>query len=231
MTAALVLLAMAMLLWSPHRPDRSRLARLTGAATVRPRRRPPLPLVAGLSAGTLAGVLVGPVAGLVAALAAWWAVTRSLRPRPSSGDDLALAATWDLLAACLRAGLPVPAAIRAVATDLPERPAIALRDTADLLALGGDPVQAWSGALDCPETAALARGARRTARSGAALAGVARSLAAAVRERAEDAAEARAQRAAVLISGPLGLCFLPAFVCLGVLPVVIGLAGQLSIAL
>ena len=32
------------------------------------------------------------------------------------------------------------------------------------------------------------------------------------------------ERAAVLVAGPLGLCFLPAFVCLGVLPVVVGLA-------
>ena len=34
------------------------------------------------------------------------------------------------------------------------------------------------------------------------------------------------QRAAVLITAPLGLCFLPAFLVLGIAPVVIGLAGQ-----
>jgi pilus assembly protein TadC len=45
------------------------------------------------------------------------------------------------------------------------------------------------------------------------------------RHRAE-AAEARAQRAGVLIAAPLGLCFLPAFLVLGVVPVVIGLAGE-----
>ncbi|MEU9383624.1 hypothetical protein AB0D38_22705, partial [Streptomyces sp. NPDC048279] len=38
-------------------------------------------------------------------------------------------------------------------------------------------------------------------------------------------ATARARRAAVLISAPVGLCFLPAFIAVGVLPVVIGLAG------
>ena len=41
-----------------------------------------------------------------------------------------------------------------------------------------------------------------------------------------DVAEARAQRAAVLITAPLGLCFLPAFLVLGVAPVVIGLADD-----
>lgn len=29
-----------------------------------------------------------------------------------------------------------------------------------------------------------------------------------------------------MIAGPLGLCYLPAFVCLGIVPVVAGLAGD-----
>ncbi len=187
-------------------------------------------VVVGLLAGGVVGAVGGLVAGGVGALATWWAVRRASRSRASPApDQLALAATWDLLAACLRSGMPVPDAIRAVAADLPAAPGRALGDTADLLALGADPVHAWVAALDCPETAALARGARRTARSGAALAGVARGLAAGVRERAEDAAETKAQRAAVAIAGPLGLCFLPAFLCLGAVPVVIGMAARLSI--
>jgi pilus assembly protein TadC len=46
------------------------------------------------------------------------------------------------------------------------------------------------------------------------------------RDDAEDAAAASAERAGVLISGPLGLCFLPAFLALGIVPVVIGLASS-----
>jgi pilus assembly protein TadC len=57
---------------------------------------------------------------------------------------------------------------------------------------------------------------------------VATALAAEVRATAGDAAEAHAQRASVLITAPLGLCFLPAFLCLGVVPVVVGLAAQLA---
>ena len=34
-----------------------------------------------------------------------------------------------------------------------------------------------------------------------------------------------ARRAGVLVTAPVGLCFLPAFIAVGVLPVVIGLAG------
>ena len=51
-------------------------------------------------------------------------------------------------------------------------------------------------------------------------------LAGDLRAEAADGARARAERASVLIAGPLGLCFLPAFVCLGVVPVVAGLAGD-----
>lgn len=150
-----------------------------------------------------------------------------LRPKthdPPPGDvtpegPFERAAALDLLAACLKAGLPVPTAIRAVGIA-------ELSRTAELLVLGADPVAAWGPALDRPETAALARAARRTARSGAALARQAAELAERTRAGAVDQAEARAQRAAVAVAAPLALCFLPAFLCLGVLPVVLGLAGQ-----
>jgi pilus assembly protein TadC len=129
------------------------------------------------------------------------------------------AATWDLLAACLRAGLPVATAIRA--TQHPT-----LVEVAELLALGADPHQAWEPATRDPTTAQLATAAKRTARSGTALAGAVTELAKRVRADARDETEARAQKAAVLVAGPLALCFLPAFVCVGVLPVVLGLAAR-----
>jgi hypothetical protein len=37
--------------------------------------------------------------------------------------------------------------------------------------------------------------------------------------------EAAVRRAGVWVLAPLGLCFLPAFVCLGVAPLVLGIAG------
>lgn len=220
------LLAAAVLIGTPHRSSARRLARLFGEKAMS--HRPPIPLLAAVSVAVLVGMVISPLAGIAIALGVWWVATRVVRPRSAVADDLSLATTWDLLAACLSSGMPVPAAIRAVAVDLPERPGRALRDTADLLAMGSDPVAAWSIAMDCQETASLARGARRTARSGAALAGVARALAANVRDRSRDAAEAKAQRAAVLITGPLALCFLPAFLCVGIAPVVLGLADVIS---
>jgi Flp pilus assembly protein TadB len=156
-------------------------------------------------------------------------VLRRCKNQLGSGDFLRTAASLDLLAACLTAGLPVPIAVRAVADSAPTPAAKALRATADLLDLGADPVEAWAPVRECEAVADLARAARRTARSGTALAEVAAELSARLRGALSDEAEAKAQRAGVLITGPLGLCFLPAFVCLGVAPVVVGLASRLTV--
>ncbi|MGW4715989.1 type II secretion system F family protein [Nocardia sp. NPDC004260] len=148
-------------------------------------------------------------------------------------DPLAVASVLDLLAACLRAGLPMAGAARAVAPEAPEPLGEALRRAADLLALGADAATAWhqvardaNGRPGADEIESLARMARRSARSGSSLAAAVMELAEQRRAAVEDIAAAKAERAGVLIGGPLGLCFLPAFVCLGIVPVVIGLAGR-----
>jgi pilus assembly protein TadC len=149
------------------------------------------------------------------------------RRRRERRDPWQEAGAWDELASCLRAGLSLDRAVRAVAVSLPGPMAAALTEVADLLALGADPAAAWAPALDEPATARLARAARRSARSGAAVADVATTVAADVRAEAAEAVSARAERAGVLVAGPLGLCFLPAFLALGIAPVVIGLAAPL----
>jgi pilus assembly protein TadC len=148
-------------------------------------------------------------------------------------DPLAVASSLDVLAVCLAAGMAVATAAAATAPSAPPSLARVLRRAADLLALGADPAVAWSappglpaGSLD-PQTDALLRLARRSAASGAALADAVAELAAQCRQDAAHTAAAAAERAGVLIAGPLGLCFLPAFVCLGIVPVVAGLAGDL----
>ncbi|MGW0251049.1 type II secretion system F family protein [Nocardia goodfellowii] len=155
------------------------------------------------------------------------------RIRGSTTDPLAVASVFDLLAACLSSGLPMAGAARAVAGSAPEVLADALGRAADLLALGADASTAWdraareaAGRPGAEQVEALARMARRSARSGASLSAAVSELAEQHRATLEDAAAARAERAGVLISGPLGLCFLPAFLCLGIVPVVIGLANR-----
>ncbi|GAB18853.1 hypothetical protein GOEFS_067_00090 [Gordonia effusa NBRC 100432] len=141
-------------------------------------------------------------------------------------DPFDVAAAYDIFAICLRAGLSVRAAGMAVVRSLPASLAEPLRRSVDLLGLGADADQAWrTVGAEATELAELAALARRSARAGASMSEGLTELSRQVRDRAGDAAVAAAERAGVKISGPLGLCFLPAFVCLGIAPVVIGLAG------
>ena len=188
-----------------------------------------------ISALLLAGALLsGPAPSMVRARAAT-AMRAPRRGRRSvrGPDPLAVASSLDVLAVCLAAGMAVSTAAVATAPSAPPVLARVLRRAADLLALGSAPDVAWSFPPDLPpssldpQTDALLRLARRSSTSGVALAEAVAALATQCRQDAVHAAAATAERAAVLIAGPLGLCFLPAFVCLGVAPVVAGLAGDL----
>jgi pilus assembly protein TadC len=143
-------------------------------------------------------------------------------------DPLAAASSLDVLAACLRSGMAVSTAASATAPSAPVQLAAALSRAADLLALGAEPATAWTRSTGSTDKTvdALLRLARRSAASGAAMAQGVAELADQSRHDAADSATAAAERASVLIAGPLGLCYLPAFVCLGIVPVIVGLAGD-----
>lgn len=198
---------------TPRFGERHRIAVLSAVAAAG---------VASLTVGFVAGAVV---AVMVGAVVEW--ILRRRENRATPIDPLRLAASWDLLAACLGGGLTVPHAIEVVGPEMPSELANALRGTAELLTLGAPPDRAWRAAMAVPATAELARAAVRSARSGAELAEVSLGLARRARRTADDEAAAVAQRAGVLVTGPLGLCFLPAFLCLGVVPVVAGLASKL----
>ncbi|WP_410593413.1 type II secretion system F family protein [Amycolatopsis sp. lyj-23] len=187
--------------------------------------------VGGVSVAVLVGGGAGAVAGATVTTTGWWAIRRARRPRPAAVDiaaKLRLAGTLDLLAACLRAGLPVSSALEAVAGTAPAAARPALSSTARLLALGSRPDEAWAPVQAVPGLGELAAAAIRTSRSGAAFATAAADLAGRFRDELATEAEERAERAGVALALPVGLCFLPAFFCLGVLPVVLGLAGRLG---
>lgn len=183
------------------------------------------------------------LAGLFAAIGLWvwpsanWVLARVVeRVRPErrarwlgvsapSPDPFDIAATYDLFAVCLRAGLPVSAAADVASAHAPPVVGEPLARAADLLALGADGQTAWRCDDGDESFAELAALARRASRAGSSLADGVADLATATRRRAADAAVEAAEKAGVKLSGPLGLCFLPAFVCLGIVPVVIGLAA------
>lgn len=152
---------------------------------------------------------------------------RLIHGRGATPDPGALAQLVDLLAAALTAGLPAPDALAAAAGALEtSHPDLAdpLRSVSARMRLGATPDEAWrdvpgAGPL-APVTAMLVRACQ----GGGSVRSALRHAADRMRSEADAAATARAERAAVMVAGPLGLCFLPAFVCLGVLPVVMGLA-------
>ncbi len=98
------------------------------------------------------------------------------------------------------------------------------------------PARLGSGKLGPPipaagarEIAAFARALHRTEESGARLAVTLGRLADQTRARQQERALAAARRAGVSAVAPLGLCFLPAFIALGVVPVVIGAGSGLAL--
>ncbi|MBG6189417.1 hypothetical protein IWX64_000337 [Arthrobacter sp. CAN_A212] len=135
----------------------------------------------------------------------------------------------DLLGAMLVAGAPVGDALGALASSCPPRLAWGLRRVTGALTLGADWDAAWNSALsqaDPPTRRVLAElrdALRFSALTGASSAEMVHSYAALLRRRRNGEAERRAATLGVRLVVPLGLCYLPAFICLGVLPVVLAL--------
>ncbi|MFF0445824.1 type II secretion system F family protein [Streptomyces sp. NPDC004609] len=183
------------------------------------------------SAVIIGYVLVGGVLGLAAGAAGAYAVhrRRSARgPAPVSEDpDGRLPLAADLLAACVSAGAGPREAAEAVGESLGGPLGERLLTTAAELRLGGEPARAWGGFARIPGALELARCLERADTTGAPAAEPVSRLARRLRAARSRAATVRARRAQVLITAPVGLCFLPAFLAVGVAPVVIGLAGGL----
>ncbi|WP_367321673.1 type II secretion system F family protein [Streptomyces sp. HUAS ZL42] len=191
-----------------------------------------LPLVGVAAAGCLlvggvAGVVVGPA---VAAVLWRWRARQTATGHASEADgpaaarQLPLAA--DLLAACVAAGAGPVIAAQAVGEALGGPVGEGLARGAAEVRLGGEPCEAWRRLAQLPGAGPLARLLERAGVSGLPAAGPVTRLASDARADRSRAATARARRAAVMVTAPVGLCFLPAFIAIGVLPVVIGLAGE-----
>ncbi|WP_329400935.1 type II secretion system F family protein [Streptomyces melanogenes] len=214
------------------RDARASVARLMGGGAARGTlvRAWAGPLGVLAAAYVLIGGVPGAVAGLVAAYGArrWARRRKPQRARPgaeSVDPELPLAA--DLLAACLSAGAGPREAAGAVGESLDGPVGRRLAQIAAELRLGGEPAEVWGRLGAIPGAAGLARCLERAASSGAPAAGPVGRVAERCRAERARTTAARARRAGVLITGPLGLCFLPAFLAAGVAPVVIGLAGGL----
>ncbi|MFE9395198.1 type II secretion system F family protein [Streptomyces flavidovirens] len=185
------------------------------------------PLGAAATGYVLIGGLTGCAVGAFAAYgtARWQRRRTPSEEVPVDARQLPLAA--DLLAACVSAGAGPREAAEAVGDSLGGPVGERLARTAAELRLGGEPADAWGRLGAIPGAAGLARCLERAGASGAPAAEPVSRLAEGLRAERAREASARAQRAGVLMVGPVGLCFLPAFLVVGVAPVVIGLASGL----
>lgn len=195
------------------------------------------PFGAAVTCYVLIGGVLGTAAAVLAGIAArQWLRRRGRAPGPGPGapDDAGGAAALrqlplatDLLAACVSAGAGPRDAAEAVGASLGGPVGRRLTDMAAQLRLGREPADAWAWFGRAPGAAPLARCLERADTTGAPAAEPLARLAERYRADRARRVTAHGRRAQVLITAPVGLCFLPAFLAVGVAPVVIGLAGGL----
>lgn len=176
----------------------------------------------------------GWLTGGLGACGAWHLLRRRrIRAGDVEGDaELRAAAaqlplTAELLAACLAAGSGPGPAAEAVGRSLGGPLGQRLVRAATELRLGGEPAVVWQRFDALPGSGGFARCMERAGTAGVPAVEAVSRLASELRAARGRSASARARRAAVLVTGPLGLCFLPAFLAVGVAPVVLGLASSL----
>ncbi len=183
--------------------------------------------------GAIAGQLVGGTFWAVVAtgsvLGACWLVAgrdAAVATRTRTAESAALPSAADLLVVCLASGASPEDSLALVAAAVGPPLASRLEQVSAALRLGAQPAEAWASADPQDPLAPLRRAFARAADTGAPLADTVAGVADDQRQRHRWRAQAAARRAGVLAVGPLVLCFLPAFVLLGVVPIVLGIAGE-----
>ncbi len=150
---------------------------------------------------------------------------RGGRERAEDAGPLETGVLLELLAAAVRSGAAVPRALDVVGSCVGGREGAALRAAGAALLLGASWDAAWATAP--PRLAVVQRALRPAWLHGAAPAPALRAAAQASRQDRTAAAKAAAARLAVHLVLPLGACFLPAFVLVGLVPVLVSLGSGL----
>jgi pilus assembly protein TadC len=178
----------------------------------------------GLSISLVVGGVAGVLVGAGVAVGAGLAVRRLepaavVRERQQLVRDLPIAI--DLLAACIASGSPPLQCLEAVAQAVSGPVAWQLEQVSTRLRMGADPVAVWAAMQLCEPMAPLARTMTRAIETGAPVAdGLNRLVDDQRRARRWDS-ERRARAVGVKAAAPLGLCFLPAFIAIGIVPTIV----------
>jgi pilus assembly protein TadC len=200
---------------------------LSGASALRPLAA----LGAGAGAWLFVGGPAGPLAG-VAACAVAWRVLASVEAPASRRDreevERTLPHLVDLFASTLRAGAEPVAGLAQVCAALPGPAARRLEPVVEQARWGASGAEAWSAVVHDDSLAPLARAMVRSQVSGASVVLAVERLADELESESLARAEDAARRVGVSAAVPLGVCLLPAFLLLGVVPTVASLLGSLT---
>ncbi len=154
--------------------------------------------------------------------------SRGIHEAPSQGPRLHglhdTAMMLELVAAMLDAGSGIGRSLELVTASASTDYGKALRPVVSALAIGADWETAWrSSEVRLPEILELRDALGFAALTGAPSSAILYAQAARLRRERFRAAEKRAASLGVKLVIPLGLCSLPAFICLGVVPVLLAL--------
>jgi Flp pilus assembly protein TadB len=235
--AAGVAAAAAVLLGAPL--DRSASLIAVSVRTVDPslhrgwlvRYRLPLCVLVGAGAASLVADPLAPLALVGVGIGLWVVIGRLEAPGVRAEREAArrdLVPIIELLAAALAAGAPPGRALDVACLALPGAGADRLRVVRAQLRLGADPESSWAAAADDEILAPLARTMARAQHSGAPIAGAIARLASDLAEQDRAGVEERARAVGVKAAIPLGVCLLPSFLLLGIVPVAVGLLSGIA---
>jgi pilus assembly protein TadC len=172
------------------------------------------------------GPVLAAIAPVVFLLARRRWAARSAARHQNRAVAAALPRFADLVAACLESGAAPADALDVVRRHLPGPMADRLAPVVGALRSGFDPLTVYVAHGRDDPVRGLVVALARAMESGAPLADTVAAVADDQRRRRRWSAEAAARRAGVHAVGPLVVCFLPAFVLLGVVPVVLGIATE-----
>jgi Flp pilus assembly protein TadB len=196
------------------------------------RRRPVWSALAGLAAASFLSAPWAWLGGPIAAVAAWVFIGRTEPPRVRREREAArrdLPHVVGLLADALRSGQSPDAALALVVEALPGPASDRLTGIVARLELGVEPDLAWAELAADPALAPLGRTMQRAHATGASVVVAVDRLATSLAEDNLGSVEDRARAVGVKAAVPLGLCLLPSFVLLGIVPVVAGMLGTLGL--
>ena len=222
----------AVLLAGPVRP-RLPSSRVSAGPTRRRGtwRRPGLSLLASAGAALFVGGPYAVMVGVIAGSGCWWWLgtvepAEVRRARAAVRRDLP--AVVHLLGAALRSGAAPADAVRIACAALPGPAAERLDGVAHRLSLGADPAAVWHALSADDALAPLGRCLGRAAETGAPVVAAVERLADDLEAEHRQVAESRARSVGVKAAVPLGLCLLPSFLLLGIVPLAVSLLSGIT---